>query len=203
MVLLRRGGRGLPARGDRRGRYTRSPLDACAHLLISSRLMNRSAASLDLGDNAAVRPSAPAEVPHGRPGRPPHPAVPPRRRAPARRRWRDDPRRLRGDRRPLPGLRRAERPRPQPVRAHRSPTCRGPGSPSASRSGSGSSFARTRPARAGSSANGWRGSPRSPPAGPTASGRRSSTSPSRSVARKDRAWPPSSGCRSAPTPCCA
>ena len=54
----------------------------------------------------------------------------------------------------------------------RSPICRGRASPSACGSGSGSSSATTRPARAGSSANGWPGSPRSPPGAPSASGRR-------------------------------
>src|SRR5215213_4411948 len=71
-----------------------------------AKLMNRPAVPLDLGDNAAVRPPAPAEVPHGDRCRLPDPAVAPRRGAPPGRRRGDDPRHLGGERRPLSRLRR-------------------------------------------------------------------------------------------------
>ena len=105
------------------------------------------------------------------------------------------------DRRPLSGLRRTAPIASTAAPPARSPTCRGRESSSACRSRCGSSSATTRPARDGSSANGWRGSPRSPRGGPIASGRRSSTSPSRSGAKRARGWRPSAGCRSAPTRC--
>lgn len=65
-------------------------------------LMNRSAARLDFGDNAAVRPTAPAEAPHGFCCHLPRAPVAPRRGPPPGRGSGDDPRQLRGDRRPLP-----------------------------------------------------------------------------------------------------
>ena len=102
----------------------------------------------------------------------PDPAVAPRRGAAPRRGRGDDPRRLGGDRRALPGLRRTGRAGPQPVHPHARRPAVGavrrppppPGPPVLLREPH-------LPARR-SSPSGWRGSPRRSPTAPSASATR-------------------------------
>ena len=102
----------------------------------------------------------------------------------------------------LPALRRTRGSRPQPRHPHaRRPAVGGRRRPPA---GPGSEVLLRQPDLSAPDLQrtAGRGSPRFPPGGPSASGRRSSTSPSRSGARRARGWRPSAGCASAPTRCC-